>query len=318
MTFKRSCLFLLLVLVFLIGPAAAVEEIQQDHIKSFSIEAPDGLIFSGIDLQNIDADSNTTLYLYQPTGLYTLKINSTKTYGSYWNFDIELMSPNGSVQTKSISKVAIVPNNYDLHVQYFWTTWNETLIDESYDIDIYTSIVPLSVSFLTFQPIGYQVENFYKIDAESTSYFDMILYAVTGEELEAQQENDILASYSESINDLFSWTWDMVLTFVGKIPGVGPYLASILQIAAITIDAIVFYFDLLFVEYPETTFLTVESFVLASAFCRRGNFWVKINRVCNAHLKIIETFLDLAEAGVNIMSKIISAVADAINALKPV
>lgn len=318
---KCSCLFLLLAFFLLFtGTAAAVEEIEQDHIKTFSIEAPDGLTFTGVSISNIDPNSNTTVYLDSYGDIYTLNVNSSKSYLSKWNFDISLTSPNGSVQYTSLSSIAPLAFDYDLEIQYFW----DSSFDNIFDIDVYTGILPLSATLTTGDPTvsanlpEYQTLQFINVAVTSSNYFDLVLYAATYEEYLEQANNNLWAPAEEYVSDTFSWAWDMVLSFVEKIPGVGPYLASVLEIAALAIDAIIFYFDLLLIDYPETTFLTVESFVLASAFCRRGNFWTKINRVCNAHLKIIELFIHLVEAGVNMISKIISAVADAINALKPV
>ena len=321
MNFKCGCLFLLLAFFMLfIGTAAAVEEITQEQIKTFSLEAPDGLTFTGVSVSNIDPNSNTTVYLDSYGDIYVLKVNSTKSYLSKWNFNISLTSPNGTTQYTSLSSIAPLATDFDLEIQYFW----DSTFDNVFDIDIYTAIIPLSATLTTGDPTvpanlpEHEVLQFTTVSATSTCYFDLVLYVASYKEFLEQVNNNLWAPASEIVSDTFNWAWDMVLTFVEKIPGVGPYLSSVLTLAALTIDAIVFYFDLLLIEYPETTFLTIESFILGSAFCRRGNFWTKINRVCNAHLKIIELFINLAEAGVNMMSKIISAVADAINALKPV
>ncbi len=312
MTFRRGCLFLLLIFVFLIGPAAAVEEIHQDHIKTFSIEAPDGLMFSGFTASNLEADTNNTYTLDAYGKIYTLDVNCSKSYG-WWTFDLALKNPNGTTETTQLESFAPLATDYDIHLQYYFLEG-----DSTFDLDIYTALIPLSATFLTSDPTASEIISFSDISASSTGYFDLVLYAVTDEEFQEQIDNALGLQLEHAVGDVFSWTWDMVLTFVGKIPGVGPYLASVLEIAAIALDSIIFYLDLLLIQYPETTFLTVESFILANAFCRRGNFWVKINRVCNSHVRIIELFIDLVQAGVNIISRIISAVADAINALKPV
>lgn len=312
MTFRRGCFFLLLIFIFSTGTAAAVEEITQDHIKTFTVQAPDGLMFSGFTASNLEADTNNTYILDAYGKIYTLYVNCSKSYG-WWTFDLALENPNGTIETTQLDTFAPLATDYDVHLQYYFLEG-----DSTFDLDIYTALIPLSATFLTSDPTASSVISFSDISASSTGYFDLVLYAVTEEEFQEQVDNALGLQLEYAVGEVFAWTWDMVLVFVGKIPGVGPYLASVLEISAITLDAIIFYFDLLLIEYPETTFLTVESFILASAFCRRGNFWVKINRVCNSHIKLIELFIDLVQAGVNIISRIISAVADAINALKPV
>ena len=330
MTFKCGCLFLLLAFFMLfIGTAAAVEEITVEDSEYFSFEAPDGLCISGFDADHISPDFNYSAVMNSYGEIYTLNITGYKNWYGRWYFDISMLYPNGTVASKSLSTTAISSRTCDISVQYAFTN-TESL--EWANVDLYVGLLPLTASFTnlvsgdensTFADT-YDDEYYYTrlkfshITYTCDSPADLTIYCSTNEEFEEQVSESISAYLKEELGDVFSWSWSMILTFVEKIPGVGPYLASILEIAALTIDAIVFYFDLLLIEYPETTFLTIESFILGSAFCRRGNFWTKINRVCNAHLKIIELFINLAEAGVNMMSKIISAVADAINALKPV
>jgi hypothetical protein len=320
---------LLLIFAFLIGPAAAVEEIHQENIEYFSLEAPDGLCISGFDADSISPDFNYSTVMNSYGETYTLNITGTKNWYGRWYFDVALLYPNGTVVNKSLSTTAISARTCDISVQYAFTN-TESL--EWANVDLYVGLLPLTASFTnpvsgdqnsTFADI-YDDEYYYtrlmfsQIEFTCDSPADLTVYCSTEEEFQQQVNESISAYANELVGDAFSWTWDMVLTFVGKIPGVGPYLASVLEISAITLNAIIFYFDLLLIQYPETTFLTVESFILANAFCRRGNFWVKINRVCNSHIKLIELFIDLVQAGVNIISRIISAVADAINALKPV
>lgn len=126
---KKHIFFLsIFALLFLALPGSAVEEITKEHIKTFSLEAPEGLTFSGIDMSNIDANSNTTIYMHQSTGTYTFNIVSEKTYGTYFKWNITVISPNGSIKNEELSTVAIVNQNYDLHIQHYYTLWNETYI----------------------------------------------------------------------------------------------------------------------------------------------------------------------------------------------
>lgn len=313
----HTIFFLIVSLTLFSSPALAVEEIQQDHIKAFSISAPEGLTFSGIDLSNLDANSNTTIYMYQSQGTYTFQINSTKSYGTYFNFNISVTSPNGTTQYKELSTVSLLNSNYDLHIQHYYTLWNETFIDESYDMDLYATLSPLSAEFDFISPEGYQVESFYKVDALSTSYYDLVLYAVTGAELNAQQENSLTASVGAALSDAFQWTWDSIVYAIGKIPYIGVYLASLLIYVALTIDSIIFYVDLIFIQYAETSFLTFEFFILSYSFCKKGNIWKKLKRVVDSHIQLVEIMLNVARSAVNLFSSIISAIAGMIQAIKP-
>jgi len=321
----RGCLFLLLSFLLLTGTAAAIEEIKQENVYSFDLSTPDGLVLSGMTAEDITPDANSTFVLNAYGDEYTLYVNSTRTLHANWLFDIKLRSPNGSIETTQLKTIQPFATNYDIHLQYYALEW-----DSVFDIDVYTGILPLSASLQAQSSTGadyaallpgsstYTTTAFSQISGTSTQPMTVTLYAYNQEEFEDQLYGDLSTALYDAVGDAFSWSWDMVLAFVEKIPGVGPYLASILIIAALTIDSIIFYVDLVLIEYPETTFLTVESFILASAFTRKGKFWTKINRVCEAHVKIIEFSISLIESGVNIFSKIVGAIASIISALKPI
>lgn len=304
--------------LLLTSPAIAVEEITQNHIKVFSLTAPEKLTFSGIDLSNLDANSNTTIYMHQSQGVYTFQINATKSYGTYCKYFIKVTDPEGNIQTENLSTVSLINNNYDLHIQHYYTLWNSTYFDESYDLDIYTTLSPLSAEFDYISPKNYTVESFYQVSAESDSYYDLILYAVTGQELQVQQENQIIGATKEALGDAFNWTWDAVVSAISKIPYIGAHLVAILQITALTLSSIIFYTDLLFIQYAETTFLTVEFCILSYSFTKRGSIWTKFKRVIDSHIRLIELVLNVSKSAVNLFSSIITAIANMIQAIKPI
>ncbi|WP_269849048.1 hypothetical protein [Methanosarcina horonobensis] len=210
-----SCFF---IFIFFTGTAAAVEEITQEHIKSFSLEAPEGLSLSGVELYNLDPNSNTSIVLNNYGEIYTLQINSTKNWGFWWNFDVSLTTPNGSIEHKTLKSGTLTALNYDVHIQYYWQALNSSVETSYFDIDLYTGILPLEATLQDYNPTKTTPLQFSQVSATSTSYYDLICYAVTPEEFEKQLNNDPLAPLTELTGDFFSWSWSMILSFVEKNP----------------------------------------------------------------------------------------------------
>lgn len=314
--YRGPLLFLFVFLVLTVGISGAVENIEQTHIQHFSLSAPEGMSLSGVEMYDLDPTSNTTILLDNYGELYTLQINSTKDYAFWWNFDISLTSPNGTVQTQHLKSSAPFASDYDLFIQYYWMSINGTY-DSVFDLDLYTGVLPLNCQLNDWNPTKSEALQFSEITADSNSYFDLLVYAVDDEEFAEQLGNDVIANLQEGTGDLFAWSWEMIIAFIEKIPLIGPYLAAILMLTAMTLNCIVFYFDLFFIEYPETTFLTTEFFILSYATTKRGNFWRKLKCVVDCHTKLIEIVISVTRAAVNLFTSIIHAVSNALSAIKP-
>lgn len=310
-------LLLLLCFCFLSGLAGAVENLNQSHIKHVTFSAPSGSSLSGVEMYDLDPNSNTSIILNNYGQIYNLQVNATKNYLFWWNFDISLTSPNGSVQTTTLRSSAPFANNYDLFIQYYWMTKNGTF-DTIFDLDLYTGLLPLNCMLNDWNPLHSQALQFTEITADSDSFYDICVFAVTNEEFAKQESNSITGSLSEGVKDLFSWSWDMIVDFIGSIPYIGSYLASVLLITAMFISGLIFYLKLLFIDYPETTFLTSEFFILSYAFSKKGSFWRKINSIVNIHIKIIELCISVSQALVNLFSSLVQMVASILFGLKPV
>ena len=309
----RKIILTFLFLLLLLVPVSAVAEIKEENIKSFNLSAPEGLSLSGMEIIDLPANSNNTFELDAYGELYTLYINSSKSWG-WWNFDLTLIHPNGTIETSKLKTLAPAPISYDIHIQYYFL---ET--DSVFDIDVYAALFPLSATFESNNPTTSGILQFSRISGSSNNFYDLVLYATTNEEFKEQSENALGLQLSHAAGEVFSWTWDKIISFIELIPGIGPYLASVLEIAALSIDAIIFYFSLLFLEYSETTFLTIEFFILSYSFTgfKRGGLWGFLKKLCASHMAMIEFSIKAAEFGISVFSRIVSAVAAVVQSLKP-
>ena len=314
----RRPLFFGLLLFFLlaaaVSPASAVTEIQEDHIKSFSLNAPDGLSLSGMEIYDLPANSNNTFQLDSYGKIYTLNVNSSKSWG-WWTYDISLQHPNGTIETAQLETLAPAALDWDLHVQYYFLSG-----DSVFDLDVYTALLPLSATFGTNNPTTSSILQFSGISGSSTAYFDMVLYATTDEEFAEQAENALGLQLSYAAGEIFSWAWDSVLSFVGLIPYIGDDLVTAILIASYIIDETFFYFNLFFVEYIETTILAIEFFLITYSLNRtKSKNPVKmLKNVVSDQIALFEWILEKTKLAIDLLNSIIRTIADVVQSLKPI
>jgi len=301
---------LLLLLAAAVSPASAVEEITREGIKTFNIEAPEGYSLSGMEIYDLPANSNNTFQFDAYGKTYTLQANSTKSWG-WWNFDLALTYPNGTVETKRLESLAPAAFDWDLHVQYYFLN-----VDSVFDLDVYATLLPLSASFGT--ATNSEILQFSSVSGNSSDPFDLKLYATTQEEFEKQANLDLGLQFSEAIDEFFSWTWDAVLSFVGLIPYVGDDLVTAILIASYIIDEVFFYFNLFFVEYIEVTILSMEFFIMTYSLHRtKSKSPVKlIKNVVNDHAAFIGWVIDKARLAIDLLTSIIRTIASIVQSLK--
>lgn len=301
---------LLLLLAAAVSPASAVEEITRESIKTFNIESPEGYSLSGMEIYDLPANSNNTFQFDAYGKTYTLQANSTKSWG-WWNFDLSLTYPNGTVETKHLESLAPAAFDWDLHVQYYFLN-----VDSVFDLDVYATLLPLSASFGT--ATNSEILQFSSVSGNSSDTFDLKLYATTQEEFEKQANLDLGLQFSEAIDEFFSWTWDAVLSFVGLIPYVGDDLVTAILIASYIIDEVFFYFNLFFVEYIEVTILSMEFFIMTYSLHRtKSKSPVKlIKNVVNDHAAFIGWVIDKARLAIDLLTSIIRTIASIVQSLK--
>jgi len=311
----------------MIMPASAVQTYSEEAITSFDMEAPDGYLITTINLDNIEPNFNSTVDLDAFGKGYYLTINNTKNIG-WWTYDITLTYPDGSTNSTQLETFQPFATDSDIKIQYFYPE-----LDSIIDVDVYVGILPLTAQFTnpvsassdigealpeeyTYTRIAYS-----QVTGSSNKPFDLKLYYSTEEEFKAQQDESVLESISGATELFSGWLWDNVIGFIGKIPGVGPYLEATLTISVSIIDNTFFYINLFFVEYAATTILTIEFFILSSAVIKtkkRSNVFAIIDKVVSGHVAVIEFVYKFAAGAINIFLGIVRMVASIVQAIKPI
>jgi hypothetical protein len=245
-----------------------------------------------------------------------------------WN--ISCLYPDGHTEYQELETFKPWQNilgwdTYNLNVQYYFSTIGTVL-----DTDVYVGVLPLSAQFYpqipvndTTYPADYPADRmtvlaFSQVLGTSTSEMSKVtVYYVTQDEFSAASENDPLLKFFHGVESLFNWTWDGVVYIVGQIPGVGPYLETFLTLVGFALEEIAFWLNLFFIEYPELTIGCIEFLIIADAITNTRSLWKLLQRIVDDHIKVGDFFLNLIVRAIDLISKIITAVANAISTIKP-
>jgi hypothetical protein len=323
----RQCFLILLALLCIIAPAAARETIVQNNIQQFDVGAPENHVISGVQLNNVPPNTNSTVYFDAYGESYTLWVNNTKSIG-WWTFYITLQYPNGTISTTQMDTLNPLARTSEIKIQQFYGEL------DSIDVDVYVGLLPLTASFNNNlvdvdSELGQSLPSLWKkfsrvafsnVAGESSDYIDLKVYVVTWDEFQRQKAESIGEYVSGTAELAVDWTWSMILAFVAAIPGVGPYMEAVLIISAAILSEIVFYVDLLFIQYPETTLLTIEFFILSSAVLKtkkKDSIITIVDRIVSAHIAVIMFLYTMASGAIDVFARIVEMVAAIIGAIKP-
>jgi len=256
-----------------------------------------------------------------------LDVVSEKTSLGWWEINLTLDGPNG-IETKTLETFKPFSTDFDLKIQYFYLEYDSVL-----DVDVYLGILPLTAQFQKLASTSsewntsaatdylYTPLQFSQVLGSSDSPGDLTVFLSSAEEFQAQQEESLLVQLKQAGSEIFIWTWEGVLAFLEQIPGVGPYLVSSIEIIAMLAGGAIFYFDLLFIQYPTTTFLTIEFFILSSAIIktkRNASIARLVDQTIEAHINVIEFFIGAFSTVLNLLINIVSTIAQIVRSLKPI
>lgn len=331
MALRPFFFILLLLLAAAVSPASAVEEIHIEDSTSYSLSAPDDLCISGFDADSILPDFNYSAVMNSYGDMYTLNITGTKNWYGRWNFNVSMTDPNGTTTSKHLSTVALAARTCDISVQYAFTN---TAPLEWANVDLYVGLLPLRASFtnlLSADPnstlagvfddeLYYTRLMFSNLTYACDSPADLTIYCSTEEEFQQQVKESISAYAKELSGDFFTWSWNAILRFVSMIPFIGDDLVTAILIASYIIDEIFFYFNLFFIQYVETTILTLEFFIVTYSLHRtKTRSPVKlVKNVVSDHIAVFEFIIEKARFAIDLLIRIVHAIASIVQSLKPI
>jgi len=303
-----------LALLLLTVPVAAVEEIYYDDVSLVNIDAPQDLTISSIRCADIPAGGSANLNLNAYGQLYLITVEESGSLG-WWHFNVTCHYPNGTSASQDLSTLRPFARDYDLTIQPYWITG---ATDWVLDIDLAVGLVPLTATFQdAYNPTTVQALAFSQASGSFSNPTDVIIYLVTQAEWDAQASNDPTAGLTEGISDLFSWTWIQLLSWVALIPGVGPLFAAAIEITALVISEVFWWFTIA-IYHRNLLILLIEFWIIADAMLNTKSLMGMLKKIVNNHIKIARGLIWLTKVSVGLILRVIQAVANAVSALKPI
>lgn len=313
-------LFPVLVCLLLIGSASAVTRTFPD-ISSYSFTAEPGMVIYQITVNDLPIGTNQTHTLVAGTTVYLLKIDTYDQWG-YKNADITLTSSNGTVQTAHVSALGLLINNYKTDIQYvFPQSYSGSGITT---INLVLGLTPVSASF-NAGAMGWNPANSIAFTAASgnlggstTVYIEQMTATDFAKNV---QSYNPLYGIGNLGSQVFQWTWDRVLGFIGMIPVIGPIMVNLINVMGGVITE--GYFWLLFIIQNFPAILCgVESLILMMSVINAGSGKNSMGKMAknfySYNISFIHGLIFLVETVKNWTVSIIEMVSSVVSALKPV
>jgi hypothetical protein len=311
-----SLIACLLVLALLIAPAAAAEKLEFEDATIINVEAPEDLCISSIQINDIAPNGDLQLNLNAYGEMYLLTVKNKENWG-WWEFWINCTYPNGTVQSEYLKtwKTPYITTDYDVVIQPYFLK-----ADWHFDVDVHIGIVPFRASFRRgagdFQ--HYAPVAFSQVSGTTTNPTFVVVYLTTQEEYAQQQENDLGAKIGQGVSEFFSWTWDQILLWTAKIPGIGPLFSDSIEIAALTVSEVFFWVKLIFFEYWYIVILLLEFWFIGDAMMHSRTLFALCKRLVRNHVSFVEGCIKIIEISVDLVRGLISTISAVVNALKPI
>lgn len=307
-------LALLLCAALLAAPVAAVENIEYTDARILNVEAPEDGVISSIICADIPAGGDISLNLNAYGEMYLLTIDESGSWG-WWDFNVTCVYPNGTAVSKSLSTLRPFAQDYDLTLQPYWISSVNSMY---FDVDVNVGLIPLTATFQdAYNPTTVQDLAFSQVSGSFSQPTDVTVFIASAKEWETQASDDPTGALSEALSDFFSWTWDQILVWVGKIPVIGPLFIETIDIVGTTITETYFWISLYFQYWPLLVLL-LEFWFISDAMMSTHSLLGLLKRLIKNHVKFFEGLLKFIEISANLIKGIVNAISAIVNALKPI
>lgn len=324
----KGAILLFIAFLCLTATASAEESVNYTDVKEFELDAPTGKSITTLRISDIEPPANQQFTFDAYNKTYKMNVSAKKHYSAWWEFDINMTYPNGTTQSKHLEKFAPYNFDYDLQIQYDYDVLKS--IDTAFDMDIYLGLMPLRASFTTLTsnqsetlnqtiPDEYQyyILAFSHVKGTSDKVMDASIEFVTGEEYKAMKEDSLKQRILQAYNGIFTWSWDLVLYGMGKIPFIGDYLEPALKSAGMLIGELLWWFDFLIIRNWYIFLLLIETFILGDAMVNTKSLFGLVKKIGNNHIKLIEFGIMIIQTIADVFMKFLLAIGNLIQSLKP-
>ncbi len=302
--------------------SAGAQNITQSvsQVGSYSVTAESGYVIYEIIVEDLPIGANQTHVLNYRGQSFLLEIGTYSTLYFIKNVDITLTAPNGSVQTAHTS-ATWYSGNYRTLIQPVDDLSTDLF---SLKIDLLIGLSPASAQFYS-TPAGWTVPSTMPFSSASGSF--TALSDVKVKQKTLQQFTDDITNYdptkgiSEWWDDLFQWTWGMILAFLYGIPVLGPVIVGFIDLAGIILTELYFWLSFIVLNFP-AILLSIETMIMMMAAINAGSGKRSLGRLAHNiyeyNVAVINGIIYFADVVRGWIATIVEIVTSIVNALKPI
>ena len=320
----KNLFAVLLLALLLVSPVVAFDrEITTiEDVDSYSYTPTDGNIVYEIVVDSLPFGTNQTHVLTMEGGEWQVTINTwTAWSGTEKHTEVTIIAPNGTPSTQTASTWSIFEN--------YWTQIQPVEIEvgtiSALKVNIRVGLEPAGASMSYNLPWDAQdaiafTEVSGSFSGDETS--DVLVYWTSEADFEkAIEKYDPTAWWVMYAGDIFAWSWEMVLAFLGAIPIIGPLFVSLIDIIGVVLTQGYTWALWLVVNFP-AILLSVEGIIILFAIVTAGsgkNSFGKLWRnVYQYNVLFIASFIGVIMFVVNGAVTVISTIVSVVNGLKPI
>ncbi len=302
--------------------SAGAQNITQSvsQVGSYSVTAESGYVIYEIIVEDLPIGANQTHVLNYRGQSFLLEIGTYSTLYFIKNVDITLTMPNGTVQTAHTS-ATWYSGNYRTLIQPVDDLSTDLF---SLKIDLLIGLSPASAQFYA-TPAGWTVPSTLPFSSASGSF--TALSDVKVKQKTLQQFTDDITNYdptkgiSEWWDDLFQWTWGMILAFMYGIPVLGPIMVGFIDLAGIILTELYFWLSFIVLNFP-AILLSIETLIMMMAAINAGSGKRSLGRLAHNiyeyNVAVIHGFIYFADVVRGWIATLVEIVTSIVNALKPI
>lgn len=312
-----------LLCLLILSPAVSADSrtLTAPGVSSYSMTADQGYVIYQITVDDLPIGTNQTHTLTAGDATYLLEIGTYDEWG-WKNADVTLHLPNGSVQTDHVSTLGLVITGYKTTIQYVYPqAYSGSFIST---VHLTMGLIPLSASF-NAGAMGWNPSTSLAFTAVSGNLGGLTTVYI--EEMTTKDFQKNVVNYNPIYgltnlgSQVFQWTWDAVLGFIGMIPVIGPAMVSMINTMGGIISTGYFWLNFVVSNFP-AILCGVESLILMMAVINAGkgkNSFGKLARnVYEYNVAFALGCIGLASVVWTWTRTAVQMVAAVVNALKPI
>lgn len=317
---RHQFFLVLLALLVLASPALAVDKgtVTFEDVGSYSYETDDDHVVCEVIVAELPFGVNQSHVFYIDGAEWDVEIGSwTEWAGAQKHVQATFTYPNGTIITVSESAWSVFGSYQTtiqpVSVQSESAAFFKINIKIGLDPAVVTMGIPMS-PWSAQDTIAFDdVSGSFSDDATSNVY----VYWMSIEDFE-----NLIAHYNPLgwaagfVEDLFDWTWEMIIAFLGGVPVIGPIMVSMITFLGWILEFGIYWVIFIIVNFP-AILLSVEALIMLIAVINSKSFGKLWNNLFNYNVRFVEGILGIIMFVYNGAKTVIELVTGIINAIKP-